>query len=765
MLIILLGAGSLTTGKGNRFVLANTEVLHDKIGQLSTRVRQLEDALAQSHAMVSNERHPLLSEDLLQIKRPLERDVDSPPHPPPEKVDANEAVDALGSLSISQGGRTTFFGTTANSWYLLQNEEGSEEEDTPAVIESSQPSEIPWLSYSFPFSPPVSKTSDDIRITLYNMLPTATVARKYCDNYYRRAAWMYTPVPEIDFYESVFRSVYPQETAQSGSVSSHNLALLYVVLALGALLDLERPGDTTEATHYYQLGRAALSLESIFEEQSIPAIQALMVMCHYMFLSHIDGPRWAIMGLVVKLALSVGLHRDSGKWHLDADETRKRRQLLWEIYVYDSWQSLTFGRPPSFSLFHIDSKLPFETTHNGRGDVEMSFPAWKHRFCSQCLSIVHDQAFGARNPSYKTIQTLDKSVRDFYVPPSLQVPGFGGAKGNIDVDQPSIELTLQRYIVFAIKEITLFYMHRGFFARALEDQPADPMGSPFAPSVLAAYTSACTFVGLIESLYKQHSTLAERMWFLFTHVFSCSIVLGSIAVKTKMALAPSALSHLEAALNLFNQVSENPRAAKVLPILRKLVERAHSSPLRGHLLSPQAGAREPIVKKEVDELSALGGMTRLVSRRTPSSPTTPSQSASPISQHASPPPQVKDIPSPTFSGGAPASPWAGYQPIRNYNEFPQYSPVPSHVPQQDIPYTYTSPVPEIPMGSSSQAGPLPAEAMSNYYANGFQDASSNQLGYWPYPQGTPQSPGDLYPISSNDLNDSWHSLMAQFNKG
>jgi hypothetical protein len=31
-----------------------------------------------------------------------------------------------------------------------------------------------------------------------------------------------------------------------------------------------------------------------------------------------------------------------------------------------------------------------------------------------------------------------------------------------------------------------------------------------------------------------------------------------------MALAPSALSHLESACNLFGQVAENPRAAKVL---------------------------------------------------------------------------------------------------------------------------------------------------------------------------------------------------------
>lgn len=129
-------------------------------------------------------------------------------------------------------------------------------------------------------------------------------------------------------------------------------------------------------------------------------------------------------------------------------------------------------------------------------------------------------------------------------------------------------------------------MHRGFFAHALEESPTDPMGSKYAPSVLAAYSSACAFVGLVESLYKQHPQLTERMWFLFTHVFSCSvsrlmlpflpsseasmqIVLGSIAVKPQMALARSALSHLDSAYILFSQVTESYRTAKILVRVRK----------------------------------------------------------------------------------------------------------------------------------------------------------------------------------------------------
>jgi hypothetical protein len=81
------------------FILANTEVLHDKIGVLSSRVRQLEDALADAYAMYNSERHPLLSDDLLQIKRPLERESRNEIPSIPE-ADTAEAIDAVGSLWV-----------------------------------------------------------------------------------------------------------------------------------------------------------------------------------------------------------------------------------------------------------------------------------------------------------------------------------------------------------------------------------------------------------------------------------------------------------------------------------------------------------------------------------------------------------------------------------------------------------------------------------------------------------------------------------------
>ncbi|PSR73782.1 hypothetical protein PHLCEN_2v10352 [Hermanssonia centrifuga] len=277
------------------------------------------------------------------------------------------------------------------------------------------------------------------------------------------------------------------------------------------------------------------------------------------------------------------------------------------------------------------------------GEAEMSFDAWKHRFSLRCLTIVHEQAFGARTPNYKTIQELDKKVRSFYVPPSLRVPGFGGAK-TMEVVPPPIELVMQRHTVFAIREMTIFYLHRGFFARAIEDSPEDPLGSKYAPSVLAAYTSACTFVGLVKSLHSQHPRLTERLWFLFTHVFSCAIVLGSIAAKSPgLPFARSALVNLDSACNLFEVVRENDRAAKVLPVLRKLKAKAvlamTNQPTTQMTTTLRLSPGGSIIKDEDEELAALGGKTRLVPRKSPSLPSSPQDAV----QHSTPSPRGSPV--------------------------------------------------------------------------------------------------------------------------
>lgn len=99
-------------------MLASTQELHEKIAQLATRVRHLEDGLRVSHGQLSSENHPLLAEELLKIKAPLQRDTTrqkTPSAPAVKEEENSDGVEASGSLVIGESGKNKFYGQTASS--------------------------------------------------------------------------------------------------------------------------------------------------------------------------------------------------------------------------------------------------------------------------------------------------------------------------------------------------------------------------------------------------------------------------------------------------------------------------------------------------------------------------------------------------------------------------------------------------------------------------------------------------------------------------
>ncbi|KAF9245323.1 hypothetical protein BU15DRAFT_41174 [Melanogaster broomeanus] len=620
----------------NLFVLASTQELHEKISELCNRVRDLEDGLRYSHSLVSSDKHPLLTDELLQIKAPLQRE---PPNyrnmPKPEikeEEQNGEIVDAFGSLSLSASGGAKYFGSIANSWYFLQNE-ALEDQETEvsrlAALQNILPPGILSRSGAFPIVPNSHPLEvEHIRLRdLFWHLPDASKAQHLSQVYYVFAAWMYNPISELDFYEEIFPLFYAPDVVPPSDdpLLSHKLSLMFMILAIGSLMDVKQPAYNIEAEKYYQLARATVFQSSLFEDPTISAF----LMTFYLFLSDRhgsnSGTRWVTIGIAIKVAQSVSVaDRDPSRWGVDARETLRRREVFWELYTYDSWQCWTFGRPPSFYLSHIDCRLP----SSGETSDE-SFHAWKHRFASECMSVVHDQAFGAKTPAYPTVLQLDRKLRAFPVPPNLQIAGFGNSSTSPDSrHQESVSLTLQRHIVLAIREMNLLYLHRSFFARAVTDHPKDPLGSPYGTSVLAAYRSAGSLVALMQNLHTQMKEPSERIWFLWTHMFSCAIVLGSVVTRSpSMSFAPSALVQLESACDLFSKAARGFRAQSVLEIMMTLQKKARLSLhefRRGNIspltrqISSQSEPGSPF--EDNDELSTLGGKTRLVAKKDSMSP-------------------------------------------------------------------------------------------------------------------------------------------------
>ncbi|PVG02740.1 hypothetical protein CPB86DRAFT_539731 [Serendipita vermifera] len=98
--------GKLIAGKGTRFVLSNTQELHDKIEALQARVKELEAALAQLQSKVTSEPHPLLAQSLKAATEGLQSDGETIKD---NESDDEDLVDTFGSLTIDPEGKTVWY--------------------------------------------------------------------------------------------------------------------------------------------------------------------------------------------------------------------------------------------------------------------------------------------------------------------------------------------------------------------------------------------------------------------------------------------------------------------------------------------------------------------------------------------------------------------------------------------------------------------------------------------------------------------------------
>ena len=95
-----------------------------------------------------------------------------------------------------------------------------------------------------------------------------------------RSYFRYNPINKESFDTEVYSQIYDQATGPipDDPLTSHRLSVMFMVLAIGSLMNISLPSYNLEAEKYHQLARAALFHYPIFDEPTITAVQALV--CH-----------------------------------------------------------------------------------------------------------------------------------------------------------------------------------------------------------------------------------------------------------------------------------------------------------------------------------------------------------------------------------------------------------------------------------------------------------------------------------------------------
>ncbi|KJA19220.1 hypothetical protein HYPSUDRAFT_44475 [Hypholoma sublateritium FD-334 SS-4] len=622
--------GVLTPGKNNRMILANTEQLHDRIDLIMARNRELENALRSLQGTVSDQPHPLLLEkDRLNLKITIQQGSSSDPSTPSSSKSpstsrispANQPhdvaetrteedrsnVDVFGTLIVGRRGESRYLGQTARAEYL--NEVGSRVPQT-STQSSRLSTRISQVSLS-----DSSIRDKGLLSELLELLPSYSEALHLCEVYLEYGKFLYSPMSRREIVDEALAVVY-RARQYSEFDHYHMLSLLFIIFAVAELFNLKKLPYTPEAHEYYHLSRVALQFSPPANDTTLQGIQSLIHMAQYLELTKLDlsNPEtgWMHIGYAMRLAHGVGLHLNSARWKLGEDLSQRRHNLFWRLYVSDVQISSHMGRPASVSSTHIDVPPPPKPRNHVNAPADL-FHLWNIHF-TLLLSSISETVPTPNTSTYSVIIDNDRRIRDFEILEQWRISG--------DAESLSSDIAMYRWLALSAKEAALINLHRGYFAQALQEAPADLQQHRYLPSVVAIYRSSWRLIhGLIVTWTAIPKFLA-RVNIAWSHGFSAAILLCQLVTRAPTSHFTSAgLDELDNLTSLFDSAASTCYASStLLATVQNLRQKAHDAtappPRRFQLYSEESG-----YSITVAELDRLNGKTTLISEHRTSSST------------------------------------------------------------------------------------------------------------------------------------------------
>ncbi|KAJ5806007.1 uncharacterized protein N7503_003609 [Penicillium pulvis] len=137
---------------------------------------------------------------------------------------------------------------------------------------------------------------------------------------------------------------------------------LNLVYAIGSTMLLQitsnKPYVYTQPERYY--ATALQYVPTICDTRSIENIEAMVLLVVYHLRTASSHGMWYMIGLAMRTAIDLGLHRKANESNMDPFAAQMRRRLFWTVYYLERVVAMSLGRPFSVSDRHIDLDLPWD---------------------------------------------------------------------------------------------------------------------------------------------------------------------------------------------------------------------------------------------------------------------------------------------------------------------------------------------------------------------------------------------------------------------
>ncbi|KAH6703190.1 transcriptional regulatory protein GAL4 [Leptodontidium sp. MPI-SDFR-AT-0119] len=196
----------------------------------------------------------------------------------------------------------------------------------------------------------------------------AIVTRAMADTFIDAYFALYHPTFPI-LHESTFREQYSKVSDRPGG--STWLVLANLVAALGSFVSSTCSDDTH--TTFFNAVKGHLSIESL-ETGSLTLVQAFGMAANYLQKRNRPNSGYNYGGVALRLAISLGLHKELHGWRTAPLKKEIRRRVWWSLCVLDVGATVTYGRPLNWPQAGVETAFPLNIHEKDLTTASTSLP-------------------------------------------------------------------------------------------------------------------------------------------------------------------------------------------------------------------------------------------------------------------------------------------------------------------------------------------------------------------------------------------------------
>ncbi|CAM1509583.1 Fc.00g033220.m01.CDS01 [Cosmosporella sp. VM-42] len=195
--------------------------------------------------------------------------------------------------------------------------------------------------------------------------PNRHIVETMIDSYFRLYHVSYPII-----HEPTFRAQYSEVISRpDGSCWT---VLAYVVAAIGVWASSNTSSNTLDLALFAQ-ARSMLNFDFL-EVGNLTLVQALTLTSNYQQKRDKPNSGYNYLGLAVRMAMGLGLHKEFQGWNISPLNMEVRRRVWWSLCVFDIGATITFSRPDVWPYKGVEVSLPLNVNDKDLTAASQTYP-------------------------------------------------------------------------------------------------------------------------------------------------------------------------------------------------------------------------------------------------------------------------------------------------------------------------------------------------------------------------------------------------------